>query len=126
MKIRIKKFKLRYEGYTFGAGAEIDIPEAEAKKLVAENPEQFEYVPDTPEEVAEEEAAEKAKILTADGESFNLDGMTVAQLKEFAKEKGIDIGEATKKQDIIDAIVAAAEPQEPEGLPQVDLKGTVK
>lgn len=56
MKIRIKKFKLRYEGYTFGEGAEIDIPEAEAKKLVAANPEQFEYVPDTPEE-----AVEKAK-----------------------------------------------------------------
>ena len=125
MKIRIKKFKLRYEGYTFGAGAEIDIPEAEAKNLVAESPEQFEYVPDTLEE-----AAEKAKIIVTDKETgeenFNLDGMTVAQLKEFAKENGIDIGEATKKQDIIDAIVAAAEPQEPEGLPQVDLKGTVK
>lgn len=125
MKIRIKKFKLRYEGYTFGAGAEIDIPEAEAKKLVAENPEQFEYVPDTLEE-----AAEKAKIIVTDKETgeenFNLDGMTVAQLKEFAKENGIDIGEATKKQDIIDVIAAAAEPQEPEGLPQVDLKGTVK
>ena len=125
MKIRIKKFKLRYEGYTFGKGAEIDIPEAEAKKLVAESPEQFEYVPDTLEE-----AAEKAKIIFTDKETgkegFNLDGMTVAQLKEFAKENGIEIGEATKKQDIIDAIAAAAEPQEPEGLPQVDLKGTVK
>ena len=125
MKIRIKKFKLRYEGYTFGEGAEIDIPEAEVKKLVAESPEQFEYVPDTLEE-----AAEKAKIIVTDKETseegFNLDGMTVAQLKEFAKENGIDIGEATKKQDIIDAIAAAAEPQEPEGLPQVDLKGTVK
>lgn len=125
MKIRIKKFKMRYAGTTFGAGAEIDIPAAEAKKLVAESPEQFEYVPDTPEE-----AAEKAKIIVTDNEtseeSFNLDGMTVAQLKEFAKENNIDISEATKKQDIIDAIVAAAEPQEPEGLPQVDLKGTVK
>ena len=125
MKIRIKKFKLRYAGRTFGAGAEIDIPEAEAKKLVAANPEQFEYVPDTPEE-----AVEKAKIIVTDNEtgeeSFNLDGMTVAQLKEFAKENGIDIGEATKKQDIIDGIVAAAEPQEPEGLPDVDLKDTVK
>lgn len=121
MKIRIKKFKLRYEGYTFGEGAEIDIPKAEAKKLVAESPEQFEYVPDTPEE-----AAEKAKILTADGESFNLDGMTVAQLKEFAEENGIDIGGATKKQDIIDAIVAAGEPAGGVGLPDVDLKGTVK
>ena len=125
MKIRIKKFKLRYAGHTFCAGAEIDILDAEAKKLVAANPEQFEYVPDTPEETAE-----KAKTIVTDNEtgeeSFNLDGMTVAQLKEFAKEKGIDIGEATKKQDIIDAIAAAAEPQEPEGLPQVDLKGTVK
>ncbi len=122
MKIRIKKFKLRYAGRTFGAGAEIDIPAAEAKKLIDENPEQFEYVPDTAEE-----AAEKAKIIVTDNEtgeeSFNLDGMTVAQLKEFAKENGIDIGEATKKQDIINAIAAAAEP---EGLPQVDLKGTVK
>ena len=52
--------------------------------------------------------------------------MTIAQLKDFAKENGIDIGDASKKQDIIDAIVAAAEPQEPEGLPDVDLKGTVK
>lgn len=81
-------------------------------------------MPDTPEE-----AAEKAKIIVTDNEtgeeSFKLDGMTVAQLKEFAKENGIDIGEVTKKQDIIDAIVSAAEQQEPEGLPQVDLKGTV-
>lgn len=125
MKIRIKKFKLRYEGYTFGAGAEIDIPEAEAKKLVAESPEQFEYVPDTPEE-----AAEKAKIIVTDKETgeenFNLDGMTVAQLKAFANDNGIDIGGASKKQDIIDAIVAAAEPAGGEGLPDVDLKGTVK
>ena len=30
MKIRVKKFKLRYAGRTFGAGAEIDIPAAEA------------------------------------------------------------------------------------------------
>lgn len=125
MKIRIKKFKLRYAGITFGRGAEIDIPAAEAKKLVAESPEQFEYIPDTPEE-----SAEKEKNMTIDNETneetFNLDGMTVAQLKEFAKENGIDIGEATRKQDIIDAIVAAAEPQEPEGLPDVDLKDTVK
>ena len=121
MKIRIKKFKLRYEGYTFGEGAEIDIPKAEAKKLVAESPEQFEYVPDTPEE-----AAEKAKILVADDESFNLDGMTVTQLKDFAKENGIDIGDATKKQDIVAAIMAAAEPDESEGLPPIDAAGTVK
>ena len=125
MNIRIKKFKLRFNGETFGKGAVLNLPAADAEALVTANPEQFEYVPDTPEM-----AAERAKIFVTDDkageESFDLDGMTVAQLKDFAKENGIDIGEATKKQDIIDAIVAAAEPQEPEGLPDVDLKDTVK
>ena len=125
MNIRIKKFKLRYCGKTFGTGAVLDLPAADAQALIGANPEQFEYVPDTPEM-----ADEKAKILVTDAEtgdeSFNLDGMTVAQLKEFAKENGIDIGDATKKQDIIDTIVAAGEPAGGVGLPDVDLKGTVK
>lgn len=125
MNIRIKKFKLRYNGETFGKSAVLDLPAATADALVTANPEQFEYVPDTPEI-----AAERAKILVTNDktgeESVDLDGMTVAQLRDFARENGIDIGDATKKQDIIDAIVAAAEPQEPEGLPDVDLKGTVK
>lgn len=121
MQIRIKKFKLRYAGKTFGAGSVLDIPEAEAMTLVDGAPDCFEYVPDTQEI--------KTRILEDDKtgyEGFNLDGMTVAELKSFAKENGIDIGDASKKQDIIDAIVSAAEPEEPEGLPQVDLKGTVK
>lgn len=125
MNIRIKKFKLRYNGETFGAGAVLDLPVADAEALLKANPEQFEYVTDT-----SEIAAEKAKILVTDAEtgeeSFSLDGMTVAQLKEFAEENGIDIGGATKKQDIIDAIVAAGEPAGGVGLPDVDLKGTVK
>lgn len=125
MNIRIKKFKLRYCGKTFGVGAVLDLPASEAQALIGANPEQFEYVLDTPEM-----ADEKAKILVTDAEtgdeSFNLDGMTVAQLKEFAKENGIDIGDATKKQDIIDAIVAAGEPAGAVDLPDVDLKGTVK
>ncbi len=124
MKIRIKKFKLRYEGKTFGAGTVLDIPEKEARELIQDAPDCFEFVPDTLKAEAED-----TKILAdseIDEESVNLDGMTVAQLKAFAKDNGIDIGEATKKQDIIDAIVAVAEPQEPEGLPQADLKGMVK
>jgi hypothetical protein len=38
-----------------------------------------------------------------DGESA-LDGMTTSQLKAFAAENGIDIGDATKKADIRAAI----------------------
>lgn len=53
---------------------------------------------------AEELQAEEAD----DGQS--LDGMTVEQLKAFAAEKKIDLGEATKKAEIratIDAALAA-------------------
>ena len=125
MNIRIKKFKLRYAGETFGASTVLDIPETEARALIKGAPDCYEFVPDS-----EEMAKIKANILVKDEETgeegFNLDGMTVAQLKDFAKENGIDIGDAVKKQDIIDAIVASAEQQEPEGLPNVDLKGTVK
>lgn len=121
MKIRIKKFKLRYEGYTFGAGAEIDIPAAEAKKLVAESPEQFEYVPDTPEE-----AAEKAKIIVTDNEtseeSFNLDGMTVAQLKEFAKENNINISEATKSRTLLMLLLPQLNRRSQKGCRRLTLK----
>lgn len=38
-----------------------------------------------------------------------LDNMTVPQLKSFAKENGIDIGSASKKENIIKAIIAAGE-----------------
>ncbi len=34
----------------------------------------------------------------------NLSEMTVAQLKQYALENGVDIGKATKKADIIKAI----------------------
>lgn len=39
---------------------------------------------------------------------FDLNNMTVAQLKAFAKENGIDIGKAKNKGPILDAIAAAA------------------
>ncbi len=37
----------------------------------------------------------------------DLDGMNIAQLKAFAEEKGIDLGSAKLKADIISAIIAA-------------------
>ncbi|HEX8382444.1 MAG TPA: hypothetical protein VF592_03615 [Sphingomonas sp.] len=41
-----------------------------------------------------------------DGESDDLDGKSVADLKKIAEQDGIDLGEATKKTDIIAAIRA--------------------
>ena len=39
----------------------------------------------------------------------NLDSMTVAELKEYAEENGIDLGEAKKKAAILAVIMAASE-----------------
>lgn len=47
--------------------------------------------------------------LTVDDISF--DNMTVAQLKQFAKDNGIDIGSAAKKDELIQVIVGAGEPE---------------
>lgn len=37
-----------------------------------------------------------------------LDGLSVAQLKKLAKERGIDVGDASKKAELIQVIEAAA------------------
>lgn len=125
MNISIKKFKLRYAGETFGVGTVLDVPDTEAQALIKSDPDCYEYVPDSVEM-----ANLKANILVKDAETgeegFNLDGMTIVQLKDFAKENGIDIGDVTKKQDIIDAIVNVAKPCNAEGLPPIDAEGTVK
>lgn len=54
-----------------------------------------------PEEVPETEPAEKP-----------LEKYTTAELKAHAAEHGIDLGEATKKPDILAAILAAGTPAE--------------
>lgn len=43
------------------------------------------------------------------GDNIILDDMTVTQLKEFAEENGINIGTASKKADIINAIIQAGD-----------------
>ena len=67
-----------------------------------------------PVEVTGEEAAHPmiaayiaAGKLQLDEQTDNIDEMTVAQLKTYAAEKGIDLGEAKGKADIIDAIKTA-------------------
>lgn len=59
------------------------------------------YVDEEPLEAAAE-FAEACKLMPPD-----LDGMNIAQLKAFAEEKGIDLGSAKLKAEIIAAIVAA-------------------
>jgi len=57
------------------------------------------------------EANELVKVpdATVDADNVSLENMTLAQLKECAAGNKIDIGQATKKEDII-AIIKASEP----------------
>lgn len=59
------------------------------------------------------EDPEAQALLDAQSQSTggaDLNAMTVANLKALAEEKGIDLGEATKKDDIIAVIQAANKP----------------
>lgn len=49
----------------------------------------------------------KVEDITDENGDICLDKMTVTQLKRFAKDNGIDIGSAAKKDEIISAIIAA-------------------
>ncbi|MHA1401177.1 MAG: Rho termination factor N-terminal domain-containing protein [Candidatus Heimdallarchaeaceae archaeon] len=49
------------------------------------------------------------EIIEEEGDEVDLEAMTVAELTELAKENKIDLGEATKKADIIKAIEAFLE-----------------
>ena len=54
--------------------------------------------PDTPANEAQEDQEPETPA------EIDLDGMTVKALKEYADEHGIDLGNATKKADILDRI----------------------
>lgn len=62
-----------------------------------------------PEVVPKEVDIPEIECITDENGDVCLDKMTVTQLKRFAKDNGIDIGSAAKKDDIIQAIVAAGE-----------------
>lgn len=49
----------------------------------------------------------KGGSLPSDADGF--DGMTIPELKAYAESKGIDLGDATRKADIIAAIELASE-----------------
>ena len=74
--------------------------------------------PPIDEEAFEAALAEAGETVEKYSEELpNLDSMNIAQLKEFAEEKGIDLGNAKLKADIIATIIAAmpaADVSEPE------------
>ena len=133
MKIKVLQYNLMRDGKNYPAGSVVDLPEEEAKALVESAPKEFHFaeaalpedssgatapIPDLPSGVTgvteEEMAGEKT-----------LEEMTMAELKEVAKEAGVTVTKSMRsKQAIIDAITAAAlaeneedSGEEVEGLP---------
>ena len=133
MKIKVLQYNLMRDGKNYPAGSVVDLPEEEAKALVESAPKEFHFaeaalpedssgatapLPDLPSGVTgvteEEMAGEKT-----------LEEMTMAELKEGAKEAGVTVTKSMRsKQAIIDAITAAAlaeneedSGEEVEGLP---------
>lgn len=133
MKIKVLQYNLMRDGKIYPAGSVVDLPEEEAKALVVSAPKEFHFaeaalpedssgatapLPNLPSGVTgvteEEMAGEKT-----------LEEMTMAELKEVAKEAGVTVTKSMRsKQAIIDAITAAAlaeneedSGEEVEGLP---------
>lgn len=133
MKIKVLQYNLMRDGKIYSAGSVVDLPEEEAKALVESAPKEFHFaeaalpedssgatapLPNLPSGVTgvteEEMAGEKT-----------LEEMTMAELKEAAKEAGVTVTKSMRsKQAIIDAITAAAlaeneedSGEEVEGLP---------
>ncbi len=64
-------------------------------------------LPDAWELVTDLDTEDPGELADIDNTVSILDGMTVAQLKEYAANNGIDLGGATRKADILAAIEAA-------------------
>ena len=78
------------------------------KVAVDETVSDTDEAPPFDEEAFEAALAEAGETVEKHFEELpNLDSMNIAQLKEFAEEKGIDLGGAKLKVDIIAAIIAA-------------------
>lgn len=118
MKLLVKKFTLRSDGVDYVAGSIVDLPKERAVALAQSAPIEFEIV----EEAAEEDVVTGVAEVPEDG--INLDDLTVAELKVFAEENGFDIGKATKKADIIDAIMNQSEDESE--LPALDAEAILK
>lgn len=78
---------------------EFDVPAARAER----HPERFTIVDDVPVDAARRVTHEGERSLTPD-ESWK-----VAELKDYADHNGVDLGDATKKSDILNVIAGPAD-----------------
>lgn len=91
MKVEVKKTAIRHNGTLYSKGASFSV-----------TAEQYERIKQHVEVLEEDEAA------TGNADKA-IDDMTISELKAYAAsaEPAIDLGEATRKEDILAAIKAA-------------------
>ena len=85
-KVKVVK-NVKYGKRRYRAGDIVEIKESERDDFVGDKLIDLSYVPPEPQEYKP------------------LESRTVAELKEYAAENDIDLGEATKKEDILAAIL---------------------
>lgn len=88
MQVKVKKIPVRYKQQTYRAGDIFEIAEEHVKGI-----QDF-------AEVLEEK------------EEKSLDQMTVLELKEYAKAQGVDLGKASKKEEILAVLQEAEQSKE--------------
>lgn len=124
MKILVNKFNLKHEGKFYPTGSIVDLPTEIAVDLVQSAPKEFTFIDVPPAAVEDKELDASAEDIKDEG--VCLDNLTVEELKRFAADNDINIGKASRKADIIAAIVAAGKQDASEQLPEVDMAEVVK
>lgn len=105
MIVKVKKIPVRHNGTRYLANQKFDISQEDYKKI-----QKFVDV------VAEDSPSDPPQDNSNKGQDPNgqqgpkkIEDMTVPELKDFAEEMEIDLGDATKKDDIIQRIQKALE-----------------
>jgi hypothetical protein len=93
MIVTPKEIAVRHNGHRYAPGEEFEIDQAAYRRIAV-------HV----DVVAEDELEDKP-----------LEKQSVAELKAYAEQHGIDLGEATKKPEILAAILAAPQNGAPNG-----------
>ncbi|WP_438435412.1 DUF7210 family protein [Gorillibacterium sp. sgz500922] len=90
MKVQVNEIPIEHDGTLYEKGASFS--------LTADQYDRLKDHVTVLDEADETPAADKA-----------VDDMTVAELKAYAKAQGIDLGDATKKEEILAAVKAASQ-----------------
>lgn len=107
MLLLLKKFTVVHNGVTYSSGSVMNLSEADAEILLAEG---------VAVKVEQDESVAQAPVET----KVDFDAMTLAELKQYCKDNGIDTGKARRKNDILDLLGGG------ESLPMVNFQAVIK